>query len=345
MSGPPDLSPREAVNRWLDKRRIEVRESSISSYWYRLKLFVEWCEDEEIEHIGDLTPWNIESYETDRRNQGIAANSIHNELETLKNCLEYLAGIGVVDQNVPEAIIVPDVPDDEVADDTRLAPAKAKPLIQHYEQQSEPSREGTSLVVAWYTGARIGGIRALDRQDYDRDEGVLQFRHRPETDTPLKRGLKGERDVGLPDAAKAVVDHYVDRVRDRRLDEYGREPLFVTSRGRPAASTLRLWIYQATWPCHLGHCPHGREIAGCEYRSYNRAGGCPSARSPHQIRTGAIMWMRNNQIPPHVVAERVNSSVETIKKHYDPADHRTKFERRRDFVNDLEFNEDDNDTE
>lgn len=39
--GPTDLSPREAAKRYLDRRRRELTDESVDSYYYRLKLWWE----------------------------------------------------------------------------------------------------------------------------------------------------------------------------------------------------------------------------------------------------------------------------------------------------------------
>jgi len=49
----PDLSPREAFERWMAKLRVDKSDATVSSYHYRLKLFVEWCEDNGITQIGE----------------------------------------------------------------------------------------------------------------------------------------------------------------------------------------------------------------------------------------------------------------------------------------------------
>ena len=67
-------------------------------------------------------------------------------------------------------------------------------------------------------------------------------------------------------------------------------------------------------------CPHGRKRETCQFTSYGQASKCPSSRSPHRIRTGAITWFLNRGWPPEDVAERVNASVDTIEQHYDKAD-------------------------
>lgn len=84
MTGPTDLTPREAVRRYLDGRRTELTDETVSSYYYRLKLFVEWCETNGIQSVDDLDGWTISQYKSARSGEGVAPSTLHNEMETLK---------------------------------------------------------------------------------------------------------------------------------------------------------------------------------------------------------------------------------------------------------------------
>ena len=111
-------------------------------------------------------------------------------------------------------------------------------------------------------------------------------------------------------------------------------PLLASSRGRPVANTLRAWCYNATQPCLHSECPHGKSRESCEWTRIQHGSKCPSSRSPHPIRTGAITYLLNAGWPPEDVAERVNSSVETIEQHYDKADPEQRRQRLRDRMED-----------
>jgi len=343
------MTPREARDRWLDKLRVQRRKQTVSSYKYRLKLFVEWAESKEIERVSELSGWDLESYEAHRRSQEPSMTSLNNELGTLKLWLEYLAQIDVVDPDLPEKVDIPEVSADERSSDVRLSHDRAETLIQHYRET--PSQYGTRghvlLELCWYTGARIGGLRSLDvrdlrRQEFDDSETAFYvvFANRPDTDTPLKKGPDGGRPVAIPRDVYDVVDHYVQERRPDIYDDQGRQPLLPSQRGRPSPGTIRDWMYLATLPCVAGSCPHERDPDSCEYTRYSHASKCPSSRSPHQVRTGAITWMRNQGMPAEIVAERVNSSVEVIEQHYDVEDPvQQMLYRRIPYVTTLSFSE------
>jgi site-specific recombinase XerD len=329
MSGsgrrPPALSPREARDRWLDKIRVDRTESTLSTYHYRLKLFCEWAEENGIEDVDDITGWDIESYEAHRRSQKPTALTLNKEFGTLQNWLEYLERIEVVEEGLAEKVVPPDVPKDELSSDVKLDQRDAIRLLQYFRTTPEvyASRNHVLLELMWNVGARAGALASLDLQDMKAtDDGTryLHFVNRPETGTRLKKGPDGERPVFLSQQVWEALDHYVEHDRHDQYDEHGRAPLLASESGRPTPGTIRDWTYLATLPCQHSACPHDKDPETCEYKEYAQASGCPSSRAPHHVRTGSITWQRNRGIPAEVVAERVNSSVDTIEQHYDKED-------------------------
>lgn len=321
---------------------IVVFHQSISTYYYRLKLFWEWCEDNEIEKVSELTGWKLDEFERHRRAEGATVVTLNNEFTTLRSWLEYCAGLGLVDEEVADTVEPPTVPTQEQSDDTLLEAEDAIELLTYYrEGPDRASRAHVLLEIAWFTGARIGGLRALDVRDFYPDNNYVDFVNRTDTGTPLKKGLRGERPVAIPAEVCDVIAEYIDGPRIDIYDEQDRQPLIASQRGRPAPGTLRGWMYQATIPCRHSPCPHEREQSTCRYTAYNYASGCPSSRSPHQVRTGAITWMLTRGMPAPVVAERMNASVETITEHYDKEDPvREMDERRRPHLDQLTLEDD-----
>lgn len=330
MSDAPDLTPEEAKERWLNKRSVDSSDSTIETYRYRLKLFVEWCEENEFTKLDDLTGWDLEEYEVYRRESEIEQPTVKNELGTLKRWLRYLGRIQVVPADLHDSIEVPTLSDKDASNDTRLKAIDTRPLLVYYRSSGKfGTRQHVLLELAWYTGARVGGLRALDLRDVDLEEGYVWFEHRPDTETPLKNGNDGQRAVGLPEEVVDSLRQYIDHNRDGQYDDQGRQPLLTGQLGRPATGTLRDWMYRATLPCLHSPCPHGHNKETCEYREHNKSSGCPSSRSPHQVRTGAITWMLNCGLDPVVVSDRVNASVEVIRRHYDKQDAVQEMEIRR----------------
>lgn len=328
----------------MDHRRPDSSERSLETYHYELKQFVQWCEEQQIETVSDLNGWLLDQFETSRRGDDIAPTTLLGNMKTLRQFLKYLASIDAVDPDLPEKVNVPNVSASEQINDEMLEPERGLDIIRYFRNSEDDygSRLHAFFELVWYTGARMGGIRALDLQDWYPDEGYIEFRHRPDTGTPLKNKKDGERPVSLPSETVDVVETYLDSWNWWDVhDDAGRRPLLTTRQGRPSTSSIRAWSYKVTLPCTIGVCPHDRDPEICSWTVPRAASKCPSSRSPHPIRSGSITWQLNCGLPPEVVSARVNADPTIIKKHYDQATALERMRRRRQqYIDKLEINHD-----
>ncbi|MDR9380715.1 MAG: phage integrase N-terminal SAM-like domain-containing protein [Natronomonas sp.] len=332
---PGALTVREAVQRYLRRQRRDKAESTVRTYRLDLRQFVLWCEAEDIERVGELSPMDLELYQDDRA-ADLAPTSLENQIGLVKRFLEFCEDLGAATEGLADTVAVPRADAIDQSRDDKLETADAVDLLVHF-RDADNGLFGTKwhalLEVAWHTGARLGGLRGLDLGDYDADFQVLEFRHRPRQGTPLKNKLDGERDVAILPEVASALDAYIDEHRFDRHDEHGRAPLFTTrsAQGRLSPSAVRNWLYQATQPCwHTDNpCPHEKVRQHCEWTQSTKASQCPSARSPHAVRTGSITFHRDRGFDPQDTAERVNASLRTIEKHYDKASRRDRMEKRR----------------
>mgnify|MGYP000005858332 CR=1 FL=1 len=326
---PGDLGIREARDRFLDECRIDSTDRTIRSYNNRLSRFCEWCEEEHISRVGDLTGWHLDEYR--RSLSENSPSTVKGKMMTVKQLLGYLERIDAVDDGLEEKVPIPSLSASDERSEKQLAPDDGIELIEFYRNSLEfrASAKHAALEVFWFTGCRMSGLRALDLPDYDSDSGTLRFVNREDSGTRLKNGDQGERPVGIPSEVVDVLDEFIARERPEKRDEHGRKPLFSCRQGRPSNTTVRAWAYMSTQPCEYRSCPHDRRRETCKYRRRNWASQCPSSRSPHQIRTGSITWQLNQGIPIEEVAERVNSSPDVIRRHYDVAGGEQRLEERR----------------
>jgi hypothetical protein len=178
---------------------------------------------------------------------------------------------------------------------------------------------------------RRGALRSIDRKDLRPDDYALVLRHRPETGTKLKNGEDGERWVYLGPRWYQIVDDYLSNPsRHDVTDDHGREPLLTTSHGRPTGDTIYTWVTTITQPCEYAECPHERDPETCEARGDGYSSKCPSSRSPHAVRRGAITYHLNSNTSPEVVSERMDVSLDVLYEHYDARTEKERMDVRRD---------------
>jgi integrase len=167
--------------------------------------------------------------------------------------------------------------------------------------------------------------------------GYLKFRHRPDTDTALKNGEEGERDVSISDEVWQVLEDYRNDRRVDQQDSFGRNPLLTTTHGRLSKSTIRTYIYAWTRPCAIGEgCPYDRDPNECKAAQRNNwAYECPDSLSCHPIRKGYIMAKLNTGLSKSVISERCDVSEDVLDKHYDHRSKKEQMEVRRDLIRQL----------
>jgi site-specific recombinase XerD len=350
------LEPREAMELWLDRLQSTRADETIQSYRYRIEQFVEWCESEGIHNLNALTSRDVFRYDSDRRSEDLSVKTLNNQLGTLKLFIQFCARMDAVKPTLPAKIEVPTVTVSDRVNDELLPAERAEDVLSSLRRYERASRMHVMFELVWHTGCRLGGLQALDLSDCFLDESDLErlkhvdyieaealeqvdvpfiyFRHRPES-TPLKNKQSGERPVALSEEVAGYLREYIEVNRVSRTDEEDRRPLFTTEKGdtaRVSKSSIRRIVYIVTQPCRWGSCPHGREPESCEATEHGKEARCPSSRSPHPIRTGAVTNMRDQGWPPEVVAERVNATPEVIREHYDHPDPIRRMQSRRDFV-------------
>ncbi|MDZ7687639.1 MAG: site-specific integrase [Halobacteriales archaeon] len=153
---------------------------------------------------------------------------------------------------------------------------------------------------------------ALDVEDFEPEEPCLRLRHRPETGTPLKNAEGAERDLALGDFYAQVIQDYIDENRHDVQDEHGRNPLITSANGRLCKGSYRIFAYKVSLPCWTSTCPHGKERSTCDWTVKEHLSKCPSSRSPHDFRRSSISYHLKEGLPPEVVSDRVDASIDVI---------------------------------
>ena len=324
------LDPGTAREMYLDERRHELADATIQSHTYRLKQFVQWCDQEGIENLNQLSGRDVHRFRVKRRNEdGLATATMKGQLATLRMFLRFCATIDAVEPGLDEKIILPTTTAENAREEL-LDADRAQKVLEHLEQYRYATLEHTLFEVLWHTGLRVGAAVGLDIDDYDADEQFLKLVHRPEQGTSLKNANASERFVALNERVCNVLDDWLAVNHSASVDDHGRDPLFATQRSRLSKNRARTIAYQYTRPCvYEGMCPHDRDLETCDALPTARAHACPSALSPHPIRRGAITYHLQAGTPEKVVSDRMDVGPKVLDRHYDQRTKREKLEQRR----------------
>ena len=343
------LSPKDGVEMYLDAKRDELTESTLTGQKYRLAAFTDWCEEEGIDNLNDLTGRDLYAYRVWRREgkgdgrDPVKPVTLRGQLATVRAFLRFAGDVEAVPKDLFDRVPLPTIDGDGDVSDSTLAPDRVKEILDYLGRYHYASRDHVTVLLGWRTGARVGGLRALDLDDVDLDgdhEAVsgpaVHFVHRPDKGTPLKNKEAGTRWNRIGEYVAEVLRDYIEGPRDEVTDEHDREPLLTTIHGRPVRSTLRESLYRVTRPCWRNEeCPHDTTPQECNATEIEHASKCPSSRSPHDLRSGRVTYYRREDVPRRVVKDRLNASEDILDKHYDRRSARERSEQRSEHLPDL----------
>jgi site-specific recombinase XerD len=328
------IRPDEAKRLWLETKVDEWSQATEKVERFRVELFIDWLAENEIADMRDVSARTVHRFHLDVKD-GIARTTLGRRIGTVRRFLAFCTSIDAVDSSVPERIEMPN--HDDVARTEALDESQAEAALSYLRKYAYASREHALLALTWHTGIRSGTLVALDVEDVEAEKHRLRIRHRPESGTPLKNGVRAERYVAISPDITELLEDYISTNRSsveaKKGDGDNRNPLFTTKHGRAPVKTLRRWFQTATRPCLYGDCPHGRSPNDCEAaQKSSAAGDCPSSVSGHPVRRGAITrFLKDESIPEKAISDRSNVSQDVMDKHYDVRTEGEKTEQRRDY--------------
>jgi len=324
------INPSTVLDLYLNERQSDLAERTRRSHRYVIERFVDWCESNDVPTVAGLDGRDLHEFRMERREE-VSGNTLRAQLGVLRQYVRFAESIEAAPRGLAERIVMPQA--ERKSRDGRLEEETANIVLEHLRKFQYASRDHALIRLLWVTAIRVGTARSFDMGDFDRDERTLAVRYRPETDTPLKNGERAERLLALDERTTETIADYVEHSRPDVTDDYEREPLFATDRGRVGASTIRRAVYRWTRPCQRGKdCPHGRDLDDCDARrTVTLAADCPSTRSPHQIRRGSISEMLSEQTPVRAISDRANVSEDVLDEHYDVRSEEERMSSRRQF--------------
>jgi site-specific recombinase XerD len=305
---------------YLEDRKRDCSVATVKGHRSRLGFFVEWCEDQGLDDMNDLSARDLHDFQVWRR-QDLNVVSERTQMATLRVFIEWCETIDAVQTGLFKKLKVPTIPDGENSRETTLYVDLAEEIVGHLGKYEYVTVEHVTWLVLTETGMRMGAAHGLDVDDYQPygETPHLEIAHRPETDTPIKNGTRGARPVAISSEVCQVIDDCLDHQRPDVTDSNVREPLLATVHGRAAKSTIRKYVYKWSRPCEVsGGCPHNRDPTNCEaVVDIDQVSKCPSSVTPHPIRRGYITHLLTSGVPVEVVSERCNVSPSIIDQHYD----------------------------
>ncbi|NIC00272.1 site-specific integrase [Halobacterium sp. R2-5] len=322
------LDPEMAAELFLEHKATDCTEATVQNHRSRMKHFLEWCDEEDIDNLNDLSGRDLQRYRLWLAdNEDLNAVTMKNMTSGFRVFLKWAGSMEAVPEDLYTKLMIPRVRRSQQSNEDILEAERAEELLTYLSQYKYASMHHVLLALLWETGMRMGAAYSIDLTDVDFDEERIELVHRPEAGTTLKNGKSGERFVAISSELSEMLDDHVDVLRHDVTDDHGRDPLLTTSQGRMSRGWMRRKINQVTAPCYLNEpCPD------CEQGTDRK---CPEAVSPHAIRRGSITHFLTEDVPTEIVSDRMNVSRKVLDKHYDKRSKEVKLEQRRGYLDEI----------
>lgn len=124
------IAPEEAVGLYLRDRRTELAEETIESYGYKLTRFVEWCEQEDIDNLNELSGRYLLEFKQSR-SEHLNPVSLKGQLDTLRAFIRFCESIDAVETDLHNKVLSPTLNQGNRERDVLVKPETATNVLQH----------------------------------------------------------------------------------------------------------------------------------------------------------------------------------------------------------------------
>jgi integrase/recombinase XerC len=219
VSTPRDLQLQEWIDLFIDYLRHERRLSprTLESYKRDLQAAMAWMEQQQTGSWGRVTQHHIRHYIASRHRGGLAAKSLHRELSSLRGLFNFLIREQQLDSNPALGVRAPKV---RRKLPVTLDPDQVNRLLDIDDDSPVAVRDRTMMELLYSSGLRLAELVALDLQDIDLNEQLVEV---------TGKGAKARR-LPVGKVAKQALQQWLAiRPQMANVDETA---LFVGVRGR-----------------------------------------------------------------------------------------------------------------
>ncbi len=278
------------LDQFLDYVSLErgLSENTRKAYGADLSTFIAFLQARGVKSINSVTRQHILDFLMEQRDRGLSTGSISRRLVSIKVLFKYLQQEALLRSNITESMdspklwkVLPSTLSFKEVDRLLAAPA---------EKDRNGLRDRAMLETMYGTGLRVSELAQLTLDDIHFDAGYVRC---------MGKGKK-ERVVPLNEAARALIQRYLDEVRPALARGQPIRAVFLTRRGH-AFSRKGIWK---------------------SVKKYAKIAGIMKNVKPHTLRHSFASHLLANGAPLRVIQEMLGHADITttqIYTHVDPA--------------------------
>lgn len=297
-----------------------IKQSSVDTYCHGVDTFADFAAEHGIITVGEIDAKVLARYRSWLADRYDNASTLGHYGKGVRQWLKYLGEVGDVPADLHKRLRPHRVPPEERRSESKIPVERLDKIVDYMDTHFPCHRDTILLKVTSMVGPRITDIRAIDVTDVQINvdgQPIIKVRDRPETGTGLKRGKthehNHERNVPITKELFDQIKVYVKEHRNDVTDDFGREPLFASRRGRLSKSSMRETAYK--WSCGQHN---GLQDCDCtERRQKSQCSKCSLSVGMHAIRAAAITRLRNKGATWEDISQVVGAKPAVLQQHYD----------------------------
>ena len=153
------ITPKEAVELYLNDRETELTRATINSHKSRLSHLIRWCDQKDISNLNTLTGRQLHAYRQWRRaDGGLSPASEKTQMDTIRVFIRWLESIDGVEKDLHTKVRSPSLSNEDKSRDVMLEADRADQILEFLRKYKYASREHVVLVLLWHTMIRSGAV-------------------------------------------------------------------------------------------------------------------------------------------------------------------------------------------
>lgn len=154
------ITPDRALELYLDDKARECQQATIRSHRSRLGFFVDWCDEQSIENLNDISARDIHEFRVWRR-EDLNVTSEKTQMDTVRVFIEWCETIDAVQHGLFKKIKSPVIPDGGNVRETTLTTDRANGILDYLGIYEYATFEHVTWLILVETGMRMGGLMGL----------------------------------------------------------------------------------------------------------------------------------------------------------------------------------------
>ena len=160
------MRPEDAVEQYVQSRKLDSVQSTVQNVRYRLKQFRVWADENGLDDTNAMSGRKAEQFKIWRVTEcGINAVTLQQHLRTFRQFLRWCEANDAVEPGVADKVIIPQVDDEEKASDDYLGPEQTEEILDYLTKYEYSSLRHVIFHTLWHTGMRTSSLRALNLGD------------------------------------------------------------------------------------------------------------------------------------------------------------------------------------